>query len=469
MRVVVRFLALLVFALSLFSAQTASAQAKGEKQTIQVLTLYSDTAYEQAEALSIALKRAVDRSSGWTLGKGDFSLEVLTAALGCKTTPDEACLKKIADRVKATHFVWGSLEKQGKDVAGTLHLYDGASGKETQVKYSENLSDASDETLLQIAEVAFAELVGTAPGKLVITSKDAKTVSVDGAAPTAFVDGRAELTLPGGEHTVVLRAPGFGDESRDVTVVQGESSELEIAMRSTAAQVGGGGEVGMDTGKPMNTKKVIGLAGMGVGAALLVGAVYSAIKVNSINNDDADENPYTIIVQGVGALSGTFDVGGGAMDFADPGAAFDALELSGIGGPVVFNVFTGTYTSNASCEFGHKGAVDAPVNGASATNTITFQAAPGQTPVISGSGATDPFALGVSSTVSLNQQFVRFIGITFTGGIDTGLSVLSTATQLASDLEVRRCSFHSVTAGPGMLALGLGGNNLNDVLIENNF
>ncbi|MCB9589081.1 MAG: hypothetical protein H6718_26950 [Polyangiaceae bacterium] len=286
MRVVVRFLALLVFALSLFSAQTASAQAKGEKQTIQVLTLYSDTAYEQAEALSIALKRAVDRSSGWTLGKGDFSLEVLTAALGCKTTPDEACLKKIADRVKATHFVWGSLEKQGKDVAGTLHLYDGASGKETQVKYSENLSDASDETLLQIAEVAFAELVGTAPGKLVITSKDAKTVSVDGAAPTAFVDGRAELTLPGGEHTVVLRAPGFGDESRDVTVVQGESSELEIAMRSTAAQVGGGGEVGMDTGKPMNTKKVIGLAGMGVGAALLVGAVYSAIKVNSINNDD---------------------------------------------------------------------------------------------------------------------------------------------------------------------------------------
>ncbi|MGE0328990.1 MAG: hypothetical protein AB7S68_42130 [Polyangiaceae bacterium] len=321
MRVLVRFLALLVFALSMFSTHSVLAQSKGEKQTIQVLTLYSDTAYEQAEALSIALKRAVDRSGGWTLGKGDFSLEVLTAALGCKTTPDEACLKKIAERVKATHFVWGSLEKQGKEVAGTLHLYDGASGKETQVKYSENLSDASDETLLQIAEVAFAELVGTAPGKLVITSKDAKTVSVDGAAPTAFVNGRAELTLPGGEHTVVLRAPGFGDETRDVTVVQGESSELEIAMRSTAAQVGGGGEVGMDTGKPMNTKKVIGLAGMGVGAALLVGAVYSAIKVNSINNDDGFDRYRNSVSEGE-------DV----CDTADKGTTFvgapDPSEIS---------------------------------------------------------------------------------------------------------------------------------------------
>lgn len=286
MRVLVRALTWLVFALTFLSAPAAFAQSKAEKQTIQVLTLYSDTAYEQAEALSIALKRAVDRSRGWTLGKGDFSLEVLTAALGCKTSPDEACLKKIAERVKATHFVWGSLEKRGKEVVGTLHLYDGQSGKETQVKYSENLSDASDETLLQIAEVAFAELVGTAPGKLVIVSKDAKTVSVDGAAPTNFVNGRAELTLPGGEHSIVLRAPGFGDETRDITVVQGESTELEITMHATAASVGGGGEVGMDTGKPMNTKKVIGIAGMGVGAALLVGAVYSAIKVNSISNDD---------------------------------------------------------------------------------------------------------------------------------------------------------------------------------------
>ncbi|MEZ4230645.1 MAG: hypothetical protein R3B89_15830 [Polyangiaceae bacterium] len=268
------------------SSHSALAQSKAEKQLVQVLTLYSDTAYEQAEALSIALKRAVDRSGGWTLGKGDFSLEVLTAALGCKTTPDEACLQKISERVKSKHFVWGSLEKQGKDVVGTLHLYDGEGGKETQVKYSENLSDASDETLLQIAEVAFADLVGTAPGKLVIVSKQAKTVSVDGAAPTSFVSGRAELTLPGGEHTIVLRAPGFGDESRDITVVQGQSAELEIAMRGTAAAVDGGGEVGFDTGKPMNTKKVIGIAGMGVGAALLVGAVYSAIKVNSINNDD---------------------------------------------------------------------------------------------------------------------------------------------------------------------------------------
>lgn len=275
---------------------SAGAQPK-QTQTVQVLTVFSNTAYEQAESLSVALKRAVDRTKGWSLGKGDFSLEVLTAALGCKETPDQACLKKIAERVKSEQFVWGSIEKKGSNVTGTLHLYSAGPGKETQVNYSENLSDASDEVLLKIAETAFAELVGLAPGKLVISTTNAKTVRVDDESPTPLSVGRNELDLPGGDHKLTFSGAGFADQVREVTIVSGEQAQLEISLAANpGGSVEGGGVV--DTGRPMSGQKIAGVAAMGVGGALLVGALYSAIKVNSINNDEGFDRYRSSVSQG---------------------------------------------------------------------------------------------------------------------------------------------------------------------------
>lgn len=291
-----RLLVITSFACLALVSPRAGAQTK-ERQTVQVLTLYSNTAYEQAEALSVALKRAVDRTKGWSLGKGDFSLEVLTAALGCKETPDAACLKKIAERVKSEQFVWGSIEKQGVNVVGTLHLYDAGPGKETQVSYSENLSDASDEVLLKIAEAAFAELVGLAPGKLIVTTKNAKTVRVDDESPISLSAGRNELEVPGGEHKLTFSAAGFADQVRDVTIVSGEQAQLEISL---LANPGGGveGSGVLDTGRPMSGQKIAGVAAMGVGGALLAGALYSAIKVNSINNDEGFDRYRSSVSEG---------------------------------------------------------------------------------------------------------------------------------------------------------------------------
>ena len=73
-------------------------------------------------------------------------------------------------------------------------------------------------------------------------------------------------------------------------------------------------------------------------------------------------------------LSGNYDVGGGTNDFANPVAAAQALVNVGIAGPVVFNIYNGTYN----------GQVDLPgtIVGMGPSNPITFQNASGQAPVI---------------------------------------------------------------------------------------
>lgn len=275
---------------------TAAAQAK-PKQKIQVLTVYSNSAYTQAEALSIALKRVVDRSRDWTLGKGDFSLEVLTAALGCEEVPDAACLKKIAKQVDSERFVWGQLEKQGTQVTGTIHFESPEGSKQTSVSYSENLTDASDEALLQVAQVAFLEITGAAPGKLKITAEHAQTVIVDDEAARQLTNGGIELDLPGGEHQLTFSAPGYASETRTVQVVAGQLVEVKLSLRQAT---GGGveGSIGADTGRGLSTRQVIGIGTMGVGAVLLAGSVYSALQVSGVNNDQDFDRYRASVAQG---------------------------------------------------------------------------------------------------------------------------------------------------------------------------
>ncbi len=274
----------------------AQAQAK-PKQKIQVLTIYSNSAYTQAEALSIALKRVVDRSRDWSLGKGDFSLEVLTAALACDEVPDAACLQKIAKQIDSERFVWGQVEKQGSQISGTIYFESPEGREQTAVSYSENLTDASDEALLQVAQSAFLEITGAAPGKLKISAEHAQTVIVDDEAARKLTNGSLEFDLPGGEHQLTFSAPGYASETRTIQVVAGQLVEVRLSLRQAA---GGGvdGSLGADTGAGMSTRKVIGIGTMGVGAVLLAGSVYSALQVNGVNNDESFGRYRSSVAQG---------------------------------------------------------------------------------------------------------------------------------------------------------------------------
>lgn len=66
-------------------------------------------------------------------------------------------------------------------------------------------------------------------------------------------------------------------------------------------------------------------------------------------------------------LNGTYTIGGTTADFATFGAAVSAILASGVGGPVVFNVNSGTYNEQV--------IISSAILGASSTNTVTFQSA----------------------------------------------------------------------------------------------
>lgn len=74
------------------------------------------------------------------------------------------------------------------------------------------------------------------------------------------------------------------------------------------------------------------------------------------------------------ALSGEYDIGGGNNDLASPVDAAAALQYLGVGGPVLFNIFTGVY----------EGQVELPgtIPGMGASNPIVFRNEPGESPVI---------------------------------------------------------------------------------------
>ncbi len=86
------------------------------------------------------------------------------------------------------------------------------------------------------------------------------------------------------------------------------------------------------------------------------------------------------IIACTGPLSGTYTIGGTTPDYTTFTAALSALVNCGIGGPVTFNVAAGNYPEQLTVD---------TIPGASATNTITFQGATGDsTDVILNYGAS---------------------------------------------------------------------------------
>jgi hypothetical protein len=289
------------------------ATADAPKMTVQVLAIMSDKGFEQAQALTIALKRAVTRAEGWSLAKGDFSLEVLSAALNCPAVPDDACLKKVESKVGAKRLVWGTLEPQGKEVVAHLRLWeDGQNKRETNLKYSANLTDASDDTLLQIAENAFAQLTGAAQGVLVVIAGNVSgEVFVDGQNMGNLAEGRTELTVPIGKREVRVVAKGYTEAVGTVNVRPGASAEITLYPRpigGDAAPVEGDPS-GKDAGGKTSTQRMLGYAGLGIGGAVVLAGGYFWIQT-LINNGDDDFNDYNPQPKGTDKCEAAREPGG---------------------------------------------------------------------------------------------------------------------------------------------------------------
>ncbi len=93
--------------------------------------------------------------------------------------------------------------------------------------------------------------------------------------------------------------------------------------------------------------------------------------------DERDEKPG----EPIRAMSGTYSIrAGGGGNYFSFTEAVNALISQGVSGPVIFEVYNGTYTE----QVGGAGGIPA-ISGASSSNTITFREAAGQSVTIDGS------------------------------------------------------------------------------------
>jgi hypothetical protein len=272
-----------------------------KKKPLHVLIVQSEDAYAQAQALTDALRRAVLLSDEYTPAEGEFSLEVLTLALGCSEPPDENCLTQIAAKIKSHQFVWGIMERQGKKLVVRMRMWQrGSNGSEVVARYGpgqdqDRLTEVAVKLLARLsgepsqsslAEAA-AESADPEPGSekepqgdLVIYAGNVDgQIVIDGRARGKIKNGFAKLALPAGEHEVLIRAAGYYEAIEEVSVEPRRRAEVTLnpelrnrsRSRSSTEQAGGSSGAGW--------------AAIGFGGLLVAGGAYSAIKVKSINED----------------------------------------------------------------------------------------------------------------------------------------------------------------------------------------
>jgi hypothetical protein len=129
-----------------------------------VLSIGTDEADDQADALTQALRSRVTQTPGWSLLETSQSFETLAIALRCPSRPDPPCLLRIADHLKADRYLWGSVQKKpgSSEVIAEVHLW--TRGKpDTLVRetYSESLKDPNSEGLRAIAANVLSTLSST--------------------------------------------------------------------------------------------------------------------------------------------------------------------------------------------------------------------------------------------------------------------------------------------------------------------
>ncbi len=272
-----RFVALVAALVVLASPLLASAAPAGpDALPVHVVSVKSDDALDQAEALSQSLRKAVRDSEGWSLGDTTQSLEFLALKMQCAEPIDASCEARIADVIKADRFLWCVVQFESDDkqfVVGTLNFFERGKGTNTvALRYSANLTDAYDDSLIKVASEAVDQATGGPPqgGLKVVTGGVAGQIFVDGEPVGALGAEGSTIQLPAGEHRVVVKAPGYADAEGTAHVRPATTVELSLTMVEQADE------------DPIDLRMVGGFVSLGVGVASGAVGLWAALKVNSI-------------------------------------------------------------------------------------------------------------------------------------------------------------------------------------------
>ena len=148
---------------------------------------------------------------------------------------------------------------------------------------------------------------------------------------------------------------------------------------------------------------------------------FNSLKVyTSLPNSSADLVPMndTINTQLSTPMSGTYIIGAAPSDFTTFTAAIAAVQLRGVGGPITFNVRTGTYNESVTVP---------SLTGSSATNTVTFKSmANHRDSVIVNAPTTATTGLAFAGGWYVNFKNMT-IQNTYTGGSVNGVQIMASS------------------------------------------
>jgi len=243
---------------------------------VAVLAVKSDEALDQAEALTAALRTAVQLSKGWSLGEANQSLEFLALKMKCAEPIDAACETRIADVIKADRYLWAvvDFDKTRKSVVGSVNFFVRGKGTST-ADVSFSASATKPDKLVTTATDAFAKVTGGAPqgGVQVSTGGIAGQLYVDERPLGAIPPAGATIQLPVGMHTITVKAPGHDDAS------------MRVQVQPLGTVVVGLTLVARSEGPPVDGRMVGGFVSLGLGAGLAGLGTWAAIDVNAVRND----------------------------------------------------------------------------------------------------------------------------------------------------------------------------------------
>ena len=252
---------------------------------IEVLTLSSNDAVEEAAALTDAMKHAMIEAVGVTEhgsgGKG-HALEAILLTVGCDDATVPACSAKIAAEIKHDRFVFGTVKKSPPNkLTATLSYYGNGEVKTVAKTYDAGpvSKDGTSPELKAIALDALYGLIGGPPSAPVEVSVVGPGGSdsgdlYEGENKVGHVEaGKATIQLSAGKHTVELRMPGYASSTATVEV-GAAGSELKFAP------------VKLTPSKPLDWQLYGGLG------AIAVGAVFVGVGVaTSLSIKDAQDDP----------------------------------------------------------------------------------------------------------------------------------------------------------------------------------
>jgi hypothetical protein len=159
-------------------------------------------------------------------------------------------------------------------VTADLHMWTRGKGDaDVAEAYSDNLKDASDESLRAVAARLFAKLTGGVSGGTVMIHAGSGngTVLVDGVERGTLDGGVARVDVPAGSHTIAVKVPGYDAQSQTTTVAVAGEQEMNFTLSQAAAPP-------PPPAPGPSARKVGEWSAIAVGGALLAAGVVMGVK-----------------------------------------------------------------------------------------------------------------------------------------------------------------------------------------------